>query len=157
MHHFKMFWCISFVHIPDVHGKKLGVKSIKCVLLGGSEESKAYKLYDHVNNKILINENVVFEESKGLEWNRNDKDEKSKSTSNINGEEVDIENDEVEVIDDGVHVENDEYHHDLSNVESASKDNVTEEESNAQRQEHSEPAVWQRRRPEYLDDYVTNS
>lgn len=54
VHHFKVFGCIAFVHILDVHRKKRDVKSKKCVLLEVSEESKAYKLYDHVNNKILI-------------------------------------------------------------------------------------------------------
>lgn len=57
-----MLGCIAFVHIPDVHRKKLDVKSIKCVLLEVSEESKAYKFYDHMNSKILIKKDVAFEE-----------------------------------------------------------------------------------------------
>lgn len=116
MNHFKVFRCIAFLHIPDVHMKKLDVKSIKCVLMGVREESKSYKLYDLVNNNILIGKDVVFEESKGWEWNMNDKDDKSQSTNNVDGEEVDMESDEVEVIDDGVHVENDDSQHDGSNV-----------------------------------------
>jgi hypothetical protein len=38
VHHFRVFGCISHVHIPDVHRKKLDSKSISCVLLGVSEE-----------------------------------------------------------------------------------------------------------------------
>lgn len=64
-----MFGCIAHVHIPDVHRKKLDNKSMKCVHLGVSEESKAYKLYDPVNKKIIVSRDVVFEESKGWMWN----------------------------------------------------------------------------------------
>jgi hypothetical protein len=35
-------------------------------LLGVSEESKAYKLYNPVDEKIIISRDVVFEEDK--EW-----------------------------------------------------------------------------------------
>lgn len=48
VHHFKVFGCVAFVHIPDVHRKKLDVKSIKCVLLGVSEESKDYKCHTQI-------------------------------------------------------------------------------------------------------------
>jgi hypothetical protein len=67
--HFRVFGCIAHVHIPDVHRKKLDNKSMKCVHLGVSEESKAYKLYDPVNKKIIVSRDVVFEESKGWMWN----------------------------------------------------------------------------------------
>lgn len=67
-----------------------------------------------------------------------------------------MDSDEVEVIDDGMHVENDGFQHERSNLESASQDNATEEENNAQRQEHADPAMRQRRSPKYLNEYVTN-
>jgi len=46
--HFRVFVCISHFHVPDAHKKKLDGKSLKCVLLVVSKESKAYKLYDPV-------------------------------------------------------------------------------------------------------------
>jgi hypothetical protein len=64
--HFRVFGCIAHVHIPDVHRKKLDNKCTRCVLLGVSEESKAYKLYNPVDEKIIISRDVVFEEDK--EW-----------------------------------------------------------------------------------------
>jgi hypothetical protein len=67
VHHFRVFGCLAHVHIPDVHRKKLDGKSIKCILLGLSEESKAYKLYNPLEKKILISRDVVFEEMKC--WN----------------------------------------------------------------------------------------
>src|ERR1051325_3320775 len=54
VHHFRVFGCLANVHIPDVHRRKLDNKSIKCVLLGISEESKAYKLYNPVERKIIV-------------------------------------------------------------------------------------------------------
>ncbi|GAU44223.1 hypothetical protein TSUD_399870 [Trifolium subterraneum] len=74
--HFKVFGCIGYVHIPDTQRKKLDPKGIKCVLLGVSEESKAYKLYDPLQKKIIISKDVVFDESNGWNW-----DEKAKTQS----------------------------------------------------------------------------
>ena len=50
--------------------KKLDARSITCVLLGVSEESKAYRLYDFVAKKIIISRDVVFEENKSCNWDK---------------------------------------------------------------------------------------
>ncbi|MCI25440.1 hypothetical protein A2U01_0046631 [Trifolium medium] len=71
--HFKVFGCLAFVHIPDVQRKKLDSKSIECVHLGVSEESKAYKLYSPIDKKIIISRDVVFDESKGWNWGESSK------------------------------------------------------------------------------------
>ncbi|GAU30667.1 hypothetical protein TSUD_31390 [Trifolium subterraneum] len=68
VHHFKT-WCVAYAHVNDAKRKKLDSKSQKCVLLGVSEESKAYKLYDPISKKIIISRDVIFEESKGWNWN----------------------------------------------------------------------------------------
>ncbi|RDX68755.1 hypothetical protein CR513_52217, partial [Mucuna pruriens] len=52
--YYRIFGCIGFVHVPDQKRSKLDDKSTKCVLLGVCEESKAYKLYDPINEKIHI-------------------------------------------------------------------------------------------------------
>jgi len=41
-----------------------------CVLLGVSEESKAYRLYDPASQKIIVSRDVVFEEDKGWDWDK---------------------------------------------------------------------------------------
>jgi hypothetical protein len=61
--HFRIFGCIAYVHVPDAQRKKLDVKSIKCVFLGVSEESKAYRLYNPVTKKIIISRDVIFVEN----------------------------------------------------------------------------------------------
>nr|DAD19456.1 TPA_asm: hypothetical protein HUJ06_020919 [Nelumbo nucifera] len=73
--HFKVFGCIGHVHIPDNNKQKLDDKSLQCVFLGLSQESKAYRMYDPVSKKIIISRDMVFEEDKncaGLEWGDED-------------------------------------------------------------------------------------
>lgn len=66
--HFRVFGCIGYVHIPDVKRSKLDDKSVKCVLLGFSSESKAFKMFDPVEKRIHISRDVIFEEDKKWNW-----------------------------------------------------------------------------------------
>lgn len=66
--YFRIFGCIGYVHVPDQKRSKLDDKSIKCVLLVVSEESKAYKLYDPIKKKIHISRDVKFQEDAAWRW-----------------------------------------------------------------------------------------
>ncbi|KAK2986839.1 hypothetical protein RJ640_011064 [Escallonia rubra] len=68
--HFRIFGCIAYAHIPDAKRKKLDDKSEKCVFLGVSEVSKAYKLFNPLTKKIVTSRDVVFEEESTWDWNR---------------------------------------------------------------------------------------
>jgi len=68
--HFRVFGCISHVHVSDSKRTKLDDKSVICVLLGVSEESKAYRLYDPNSQKIVVSRDIVFEEDKHWEWEK---------------------------------------------------------------------------------------
>ncbi|MCI08348.1 copia-type polyprotein, partial [Trifolium medium] len=68
-----IFGCIAYAHVPDAYRKKLDNKSIKCVHLGISDESKAYRLYNPVDKKIVISRDVVFDESKSWDWDNKEK------------------------------------------------------------------------------------
>jgi hypothetical protein len=154
VHHFKVFGCVAYVHVPDAQRKKLDAKSIKCVHLGVSEESKAYRLFDPVNKKIIVSRDVVFEE--GVSWNWDDKKQKSQVT-------------------------NDDTTSDVADIDLLSNDNVTGEasrindtcigESSRGNQSHSGDESDQEandyeteeelpprvsKRPPYLQDYVTD-
>jgi hypothetical protein len=96
VHHFKVFGCLAFAHIPDSQRTKLDDKSIKCIHLGVSEESKAYKLYDPEKKKIIISRDVVFEEKKG--WNLSNSD--TKQVSDDDDSAVDIEETNESIHDD---------------------------------------------------------
>jgi hypothetical protein len=65
VHHFRVFGCLAYAHIPDSQRKKLDNKSIKCVHLGLSDESKAYKLHDPAQRKIIVSRDVIFDETRG--------------------------------------------------------------------------------------------
>lgn len=60
---FKVFGCIGHVHVPNDQRKKLDDKSVRGVLLGVSEESKAYRMYDPVKRKVVIIRDVIFSEN----------------------------------------------------------------------------------------------
>ncbi|KAL4296042.1 hypothetical protein GQ457_12G032770 [Hibiscus cannabinus] len=72
--HFKVFGCVAHVHIPDCKRAKLDDKSRKCIFLGVSEESKAYRMYDPLSQKIIVSRDVVFEEDKSWEWDQSHKE-----------------------------------------------------------------------------------
>ena len=60
--YFQIFGCVAHVHVPDQRRSRLDDKCRKCVFLGVSDESKAWRLYDPVSKKIIISKDVVFEE-----------------------------------------------------------------------------------------------
>jgi hypothetical protein len=59
--------------VPDSRRVKLDAKSLKCILLGVSEESKAYRLFNPTSNKIIVSRDVVFEEDQQWCWDDNHK------------------------------------------------------------------------------------
>ncbi|RVW41754.1 Retrovirus-related Pol polyprotein from transposon TNT 1-94 [Vitis vinifera] len=73
--YFRVFGCIGHVHVPDNKRKKLDDKSFQCVLLGVSEESKAYRFYDPVSKKIVVSRDVVFEEDNNEEGSEDEQGE----------------------------------------------------------------------------------
>ena len=46
------------------------IRGEKCVFLGVSEVSKAYKLFNPLTKKIVTSRDVVFDEENTWDWNR---------------------------------------------------------------------------------------
>ncbi|KAL6322426.1 hypothetical protein AAG906_008081 [Vitis piasezkii] len=65
--HFKIFGCIAYAHVPTKR-KKLDDKGEKCVFLGVSEASKAYKLFNPLTKKIVTSRDVIFYEESTWNW-----------------------------------------------------------------------------------------
>ena len=61
--HLRVFGSTCYALIPKVHRNKLGARSRKCIFLGYSNTSKAYRLYDEVNEKFVVSKDVIFLES----------------------------------------------------------------------------------------------
>ena len=66
--HFKIFGSIAYAHVPDEKRKKLDDKGEKCVFLGVSDASKAYKLFNPLTKKIVISRDVIFDEESIQNW-----------------------------------------------------------------------------------------
>eukprot|EP00253_Pinus_taeda_P015766 PITA_15766 len=61
--HLRTFGSTCYALIPKVHRNKLGARSRKCIFLGYSNTSKAYRVYDEVNKKFFVSRDVIFLES----------------------------------------------------------------------------------------------
>ena len=60
--HFCIFCCTTYSHIPDEKRSKLEGKSEKYIMVGYSEESNGYRLYNHNTREIHFKRNVWFDE-----------------------------------------------------------------------------------------------
>jgi len=58
--HLKVFGCVAYAHIPDQLRRKLDSKGEKCIFIGYSEESKAYRLYIPSTKKFFVSRDVQF-------------------------------------------------------------------------------------------------
>ncbi|CAL0313812.1 unnamed protein product [Lupinus luteus] len=87
--HFRIFGCIAYAHVPDQKRKKLDDKGEKCVFLGVSEASKAYKLYNPLTKMIVTSRDVIFDEERTWEWNGQ---QPNPNTSEFGFEEEEHEN-----------------------------------------------------------------
>jgi hypothetical protein len=102
--HFRIFGCVTYVHVPNEKRIKLEDKSYKCVFLGVSEESKAYRLYDPESKKIVTSRDVIFAEEETWNWGRiNDEELTWDDTDSFNGTDkeegdgITTDRDEVEI------------------------------------------------------------
>lgn len=57
---FRVFGCRAMVHIPKEKRKKLDEKSVECICLGYSDETKDYRLLEKYSKRILISRDVMF-------------------------------------------------------------------------------------------------
>jgi hypothetical protein len=69
--HFRVFGCIAHFHVPEAQRTKLDNRSVKCILLGVSEESKGYRLFNPITKKVVVSKDVIFEEEKQWNWDEN--------------------------------------------------------------------------------------
>lgn len=71
----RVFGCVGMVHIPKEKRKKLDPKSMKCIFLGYSDVSKAYRLYNPETRKIVYSRDVEFIEGEMIKVTDKKKDE----------------------------------------------------------------------------------
>lgn len=66
--HFKVFGCISYVHVPFQQRHKLDENSVKCIFVGNSDETKGYRFYEPITKKLIVSRDVVFDEKSKWNW-----------------------------------------------------------------------------------------
>jgi hypothetical protein len=128
-------------------------KSLLYVLLGVSEESKSYRLYDPTSKRIVVSRDVIFEEEKQWEW---DKSFEEKILVDLEWEDDEACDDLIE--DDVVNSEEDSNENvGMVNGEPNSvSSNASTEASNASTKENlNEERRRIQRALAYLNDYVT--
>ena len=58
--HMRVFGCVAYAYALDELRKKLDNKGAKCIFVGYSDESKAFKLYNPLTKKVIISKDVQF-------------------------------------------------------------------------------------------------
>ena len=66
--HIRVFGCVSHAKTDTHRLKKLDDRSRTLVHLGIEPGSKAYRLLDPVNRKVVVSRDVIFEEGKSWDW-----------------------------------------------------------------------------------------
>jgi hypothetical protein len=61
--HLRTFRCITYAHITSELRKKLADRSEECIFNGYNETSKAYRLYNPISKKLILNRDVKFLEN----------------------------------------------------------------------------------------------
>jgi hypothetical protein len=73
--HLRVWGCVAHVHIPEAKRGKLDDKSFPCIMLGVSDESKGYRLFDPKTKRVVVSKDVIFEEEKNWDWGLNYKEQ----------------------------------------------------------------------------------
>lgn len=66
--HVRVFGCVSYAKIEKGHMRKLDDRSRLLIHLGTEPGSKAYRLLDPINRKVVVSRDVIFDESKSWDW-----------------------------------------------------------------------------------------
>jgi len=59
---------------------------VKCVFIGVSEESKAYRLYNPITKKIIISRDVLFDEENTWDWSSTEQQQSLIDLEEVGGE-----------------------------------------------------------------------
>lgn len=70
----RIFGCIGYAKVDKPHLKKLDDRSRMLVHLGLEPGSKAYHMLDPQTRKVVVSRDVVFDETKGWNWNHNNRE-----------------------------------------------------------------------------------
>lgn len=156
--HVRVFGCVSYAKVEKGHLKKLDDRSRLLIHLGTEPGSKAYRLLDPINRKVVVSRYVCFDENKSWDW-KNCEREESVEPLNVEfgeygnhgineGDEMNRES-KIDKVDRGevIKTEETEDHETEDQVEIEDDDEESAETGLRRSQRET-------RKPSYLDDYV---
>src|SRR6201995_368320 len=60
--HLRVWGCEAYAHVPHERRSKFDAKAVKCILVGYSESSKAWRLWDTDRRRLIVSRDVTFNE-----------------------------------------------------------------------------------------------
>ena len=60
--HLRVWGCEAYAHVPHERRSKFDAKAVKCILVGYSESSKAWRLWDTERRRLIVSRDVTFNE-----------------------------------------------------------------------------------------------
>ena len=72
VNHLRIFWSLSYKHIPYERRRKLDDKS-EALILVGYHPIGAYKLYSPLKQQVVISRDVVVDETAAWKWDNESK------------------------------------------------------------------------------------
>ena len=85
--HLRVFKCVAYAHVPKEQRQKQDEKGVKCIFIGYNSESKAYRLYDPIDKKIIISRDVEFLENQSWDGSVDESSRTSSKVSTIDEED----------------------------------------------------------------------
>ena len=61
--HLRIFGCICYAHIPEIKRDKLDKKVEAGIFAGYSSNTKGYKIFNPLIEKVIVSKNVKFDEN----------------------------------------------------------------------------------------------
>lgn len=69
--HLRVFGSVCYAQIPKEKRQKLDETSVKCILVGYSNMSKGYRLYNLKTRSVITSRDVIFDENASWNWEVN--------------------------------------------------------------------------------------
>ena len=154
LNHIRVFGCLAYAKIDSAMLKKLDDRSLVLVHLGTEPGSKAYRLYNPETRRIVVNRDVVFDEKKGWNWNKDTGATRDPGMFQMKwGEVIDAGQGPV-VINDGE--DQQQENNDQHNEQNEDQENDIDQDVQPQQpiQQPTRQSTRQSNKPRYLDDYV---
>jgi transposase InsO family protein len=63
LRHVRVFGCNAWVHRQNKHYQKLSPRAYKAVFIGYAHRQKAYRLWDPIEQKLVVSRDVIFDET----------------------------------------------------------------------------------------------